>query len=163
MKALTVGRTSPRGEAFEKGRIFRLKERDDRECLEGFAQCFIPEPSYLNKERLFLREPLVMAVYTAGMHVASSPAPLLPSLLPGLLLYSFLPFFHPSFLPLSLSLFLSSFLSFLRLHLRPMEVAKPGIQLELQLRPMPQPRQHGIQATSVTYSAACGKAQSQTP
>jgi len=29
-----------------------------------------------------------------------------------------------------------------------------GVELELQLRPMPQPQQHWIQATSANYSAA---------
>ena len=37
-----------------------------------------------------------------------------------------------------------------------MKVSRPGIELELQLRPTPQPQQNHIQAASVTYATACG-------
>ena len=37
-----------------------------------------------------------------------------------------------------------------------MEVPRQGVELEPQLWPMPQPQQHQIQATAVTYTAACG-------
>ena len=37
-----------------------------------------------------------------------------------------------------------------------------GVELELQLRPMPQPRQHWIQATFSAYSAACSNPESLT-
>ena len=30
--------------------------------------------------------------------------------------------------------------------------ARPGVETELQLRPMPQPQQHQIRAASVTYA-----------
>ena len=44
---------------------------------------------------------------------------------------------------------------FLWLYIRFMEVPGLGVKLELQLRPTPQPWQHLIQATSVTYSKVC--------
>ena len=58
--------------------------------------------------------------------------------------------------------FLQSFLffPFLRLHLQHMEVPKIGVKLDLQLGPIPQPWQHWIRATSVTYAAACSNARS---
>ena len=37
-------------------------------------------------------------------------------------------------------------------------VPGPGVKLELQLQPVPQPWQHWIPATSVTYAAACSDA-----
>ena len=45
---------------------------------------------------------------------------------------------------------------FLGSHLRHIEVPGLGVKSELQLRPMPQPWQNRIQATSVTYTTACG-------
>ena len=41
-----------------------------------------------------------------------------------------------------------------------MEVPKLGVEAELQPRPTPQPRQHWIQAASVTYAAACSNTRS---
>ena len=43
-----------------------------------------------------------------------------------------------------------------------MDVAGPGVESELPLRPMPQARQHWIQAASVTYAAPRDKAGSLT-
>ena len=48
------------------------------------------------------------------------------------------------------------FFFFLRPHLWHMEIPRVGVKSELQLRLTPQPQQHQIQATSVTYIAACG-------
>ena len=42
------------------------------------------------------------------------------------------------------------------------EVPRLGVELEPHLRPTPQPRQHGIQAASLTYTAARGNARSLT-
>ena len=36
-----------------------------------------------------------------------------------------------------------------------MDVLRQGVELELQLGPTPQPPQHGIRDTTVTYAAAC--------
>ena len=61
--------------------------------------------------------------------------------------------------------FLNSFLIFfffLRLHLWHMEVPRLGVQLELQLRPLPQPQQYWIQAISATYTTAYSNARSLT-
>jgi len=49
---------------------------------------------------------------------------------------------------------LFSFLFFLSSYLRHMEVPRLGVDLELQLKPTPQPRQCKIWASSVTYTAA---------
>ena len=46
------------------------------------------------------------------------------------------------------------FFSFLWPYLRHMEVPRPGVKLELQLRPMLQPQQHQMWTTSETYAAA---------
>ena len=43
---------------------------------------------------------------------------------------------------------------FLWPHLPHMEVPRPGVKLELQLWPTPQPQQYWIQAMPVTYAAA---------
>ena len=43
-----------------------------------------------------------------------------------------------------------------------MEVSSLGVELELQLRPLPQPQQCQIWAASVTYTAACSNAGSLT-
>ena len=43
-----------------------------------------------------------------------------------------------------------------------MEVPGLGVKSELQLRPIPQPQQHQIQAASVTSTAAYGNAGSLT-
>ena len=51
---------------------------------------------------------------------------------------------------------------FLQLHLWHIKVPRLGVKLEMQMRPMPEPQQHGIQAASVTYIAACGNARSLT-
>ena len=48
------------------------------------------------------------------------------------------------------------FFVFLGPHLQHMEVPGLGVESRLQVRPTPQLRQHQIQATSVTYAAACG-------
>ena len=48
------------------------------------------------------------------------------------------------------------------LHQQHMEVPKLGAELELQLRPSTQPRQHWIQATPATYAAAHGNTRSLT-
>ena len=49
------------------------------------------------------------------------------------------------------------FLLFLWLRLWCMDVPRPGVESEWQLKPMPQPRQNQIWATSVTYTTACGR------
>ena len=54
------------------------------------------------------------------------------------------------------------FFFFLQLHLWHVEVAGLGVQFELQMGPMPQPWQHWIWATSMTYDAACGNTRSLT-
>ena len=36
-----------------------------------------------------------------------------------------------------------------------MEVPRPGVEVELQLRPIPQPQQHQTRVTSVTCATAC--------
>ena len=51
---------------------------------------------------------------------------------------------------------------FLWLHLQHMEVPKLVVELELQRRPTPQPQQHQIWVAFVTYTTACGKAESLT-
>ena len=51
---------------------------------------------------------------------------------------------------------------FLGPHLWHMEVTRLGVELELQLRPVPQPQQCRIQAPSLTYAAACSNAGSLT-
>ena len=51
---------------------------------------------------------------------------------------------------------------FLWLYLWHMEVPGPGVQLEPQLWPVSQPRQHWIWATSVTHGAVCGSTRSLT-
>ena len=55
-----------------------------------------------------------------------------------------------------------SIIFFLRLHLWLMEVPRLGVKSELQLGPIPQPRQYRIWATSATYTTACGNAGSLT-
>ena len=54
----------------------------------------------------------------------------------------------------------SSFFVFLQPHLWHMEV--PRLVVELKLQPTPQPEQHWIQATSVTYATAFGNTSSLT-
>ena len=51
---------------------------------------------------------------------------------------------------------------FLWLHLWHMEVPRLGVELELQLRPIPQPEQHHIPDASATYTAVCGNTRSLT-
>ena len=55
--------------------------------------------------------------------------------------------------------FLIYFFSFLGPHLRHMAVPRLGVELELQLGPMPQPWQCQIPTTSVAYAIACGNAE----
>ena len=57
------------------------------------------------------------------------------------------------------SIFGLHFFLWLLLH---MEVPRPVVKLELQLRTTPQPQQHWIWAASVTNAAACGNARSLT-
>jgi len=47
------------------------------------------------------------------------------------------------------------YFSFIQQHLQHIEVAGLGTELGLQLRTTPQPWQHEIQATAVTYDVAC--------
>ena len=54
------------------------------------------------------------------------------------------------------------FFFFLGLFLGHTEVPKLGVESELQLQSMPQPRQHWIQDASVTYATACSNARSLT-
>ena len=49
---------------------------------------------------------------------------------------------------------------FLQMYLQHMEVPRPGVELELQLQPMPQLWQHLIHAVSVTCATACDNAAS---
>ena len=51
---------------------------------------------------------------------------------------------------------------FFWLHLLYMEVFRVVAESELPLRPLPQTQQHRIQATSATYTTACGNARSLT-
>ena len=51
---------------------------------------------------------------------------------------------------------------FLGLHLWHMEVPRLGVELELQLPPIPQPQQHQIRAESATYTTAHNNAGSLT-
>ena len=44
-----------------------------------------------------------------------------------------------------------------------MEAPRLGVESELQLKPIPQPQQHWIRASSVTHTAACSNAGSLTP
>ena len=55
------------------------------------------------------------------------------------------------------------FIYLLWLHLWLMEIPRPGVKLQLQLWPTPQPWQHRIQATFVTCAAACSNTRSLTP
>ena len=59
------------------------------------------------------------------------------------------------FLSFCLSFF---FFFFLWPYLLPMEVPKPGVKLELQLKPTAQPGQHWIRVASSTYTTVCGNA-----
>ena len=43
-----------------------------------------------------------------------------------------------------------------------MEIPGPGVKLEPQLGPMPQPQQHQIQAASPIYATTCGYSGSPT-
>ena len=43
-----------------------------------------------------------------------------------------------------------------------MEIPQPGVKLELQVRPTPQPWQHQIWAPSASYAAVCGNTRSST-
>ena len=54
------------------------------------------------------------------------------------------------------------FFFFLGPYLQQMEVPRLGAELELQLKPMPQPWQHRIQAASMTYTTAQGNSGSFT-
>ena len=56
-----------------------------------------------------------------------------------------------------------SFLSFLGPHWCHMEVPRLGYNQSCSCRPIPQPQQHGIQATSVSYTIAHGNTGSLTP
>ena len=61
--------------------------------------------------------------------------------------------------------FLFFFFFFLLLlwpHLQYMEVPRPGVELELQLRPTPQPWKHQIGATFTTYTTTHGNTRSLT-
>ena len=51
---------------------------------------------------------------------------------------------------------------FLKPHLQHMEVPGPGVEVELQLKPLSQPQQQWIQAAPATYTAACGNTRSLT-
>ena len=63
----------------------------------------------------------------------------------------------------SFSLLFSSFLCFfLGLHLQHMEIARLGVESELQLESMSQPQQCKIRATSATYATACSNIRSLT-
>ena len=62
---------------------------------------------------------------------------------------------EPTNLELHALYFFSLLFFFLWLHLQHMEVPGSGVESKLQLRPMPQPWQHQIGITSVTYYAAC--------
>ena len=55
-----------------------------------------------------------------------------------------------------------NFFSFLWLLLQHMGFLRPGVESELQLRPMPQPQQHQIQAASATFATACSNTRSLT-
>ena len=57
---------------------------------------------------------------------------------------------------------LTLFFFFLWLHQQHMEVSRLGVELEIHLRPMTQPWQHGIWATSTTHAIACGNTRSLT-
>ena len=59
-------------------------------------------------------------------------------------------------------LFYFIYFCFLGPHLQHTGVPRLGVELELQLRPSPQPQKHGIWAQSVTYAAACGNTRSLT-
>ena len=80
------------------------------------------------------------------------PRPLLPSCLEtcgSLNLDAPLHFFYYLFFDLH---------TLLQLHLQHMQVPRPGVESELQLKPTPQPQQHGIQAAYVTYTPPCDNA-----
>ena len=51
---------------------------------------------------------------------------------------------------------------FLGLHLQQMEFPRPEVELEPQLKPIPQPQQLGIQDASATYTRAQGNTGSLT-